>query len=106
MFPGSKFLKNFTSTVFSSKTISFKGNAEKNRAKLAATVKNETNLNFQFVTRNERIFKDFGVSLSKYGRIFEIFDKIDFRTLADEKERNKFKRMSIFDTLFMATVWF
>ena len=32
------------------------------------------------------IFKGFGDSLSEYGRIFELFDKIGFRTLAVEKK--------------------
>ena len=39
------------------------------------TVKNETNLNFQFVTMNYRVFKGLVISLSKYSRIYEIFGK-------------------------------
>ena len=54
-------------------------------AKIAATVKNETNPNFQFAARNWRVFKGSGVSLSQYSRIFELSENIDFLTLAGEK---------------------
>ena len=65
------------STVKSSKT-----------QKLAATIKYETNLNFQCVTRNLRVFKGFGLYLSNYDQIFELFDKINFRSIAGEKKQD------------------
>lgn len=49
----------------------------------------QTILNFQFVVRNYRVFKGFGVSLSKHSQIFELSERIDFRTLAGAKwEKN------------------